>query len=107
MSVKWGKIAQGGGYALAGLMLLSIRAHNFSEPESAPVALQAGLVGSSETYSNQQLEAGQTLLSNLVLTRATYLLERSQKEPNAIKWLDAHRGQVLGQLRAADRFERF
>lgn len=101
-TIKWGRIAQGGGYALVGLVLLSIRAHNFAEAEPAPVAMQASLAGNTETYSNQQVEAGQNVLSNLVLTRATYLLERAQQEPKAIAWLEAHRGQVLGQLRAAD-----
>jgi len=102
MTIKWGRIAQIGGYSLAGLVLLSIRAANFAEPEATPVAMQAALIGNAETYSNQQLKAGQNVLSNLVLTRATYLLERSQQEPRAIDWLNEHRGQVLGQLRNAD-----
>jgi len=102
MTIKWGRIAQIGGYSFAGLVLLSIRAANFAEPEATPVAMQAAMVGNAETYSNQQLRAGQNVLSNLVLTRATYLLERSQQEPRAIDWLNEHRGQVLGQLRNAD-----
>lgn len=102
MTIKWGRIAQIGGYSFAGLVLLSIRAANFAEPEATPVAMQAAMVGNAETYSNQQLKAGQNVLSNLVLTRATYLLERSQQEPRAIDWLNEHRGQVLGQLRNAD-----
>lgn len=101
-NIKWGRIAQAGSYGLVGLVLLSIRGHNFAEVEPAPVAMQASLGGNTETYSNQQVKAGQNVLSNLVLTRATYLLERSQQEPKAVDWLNAHRGQVLGQLRAAD-----
>jgi hypothetical protein len=100
--VKWGRIAQGGGYVLTGLLLLSVRSANFAQPDEVPVAMQAGLVGDTETYSNQQLEAGQNLLSNLVLARATYLLERSQQEPKAIDWIESHRGGVLGQLRVSD-----
>jgi hypothetical protein len=101
-TIKWGRILQGTGYAAFGLVLLSVRAANFAEAEPDPVAMQASLVGNSETYSNQQVQAGQNVLSNLVLTRATYLLERAQQEPKAIEWLEGHRGVTLGALRAAD-----
>jgi hypothetical protein len=102
MKTNWGKVAQFGGYALFGLVLLSVRAANFAGPEEAPAALTASLSGDTKPLSDQQLGAGQNLLSNLVLTRATYLLNRAQQEPNATAWLEQHRGSVLGKLRAAD-----
>jgi hypothetical protein len=102
MKTNWGKVAQFGGYALFGLVLLSVRAANFAGPEEAPTALAASLSGNTEPLSNKQLKDGQNLLSNQVLTRATYLLGRAQQEPDATAWLEQHRGSVLGQLRAAD-----
>lgn len=102
MVIKWGIVIQGLGYTTVGLLLLSVRAQRFAPTEEVPVAMQAALVGNSETYSNQQLKAGQNLLSNLVLTRATYLLEVAQRQPNATQWLEQHRGATLGSLRAAD-----
>jgi hypothetical protein len=103
MTIKWGRIIQIGSYSLLGLLLFAARSANFAESdETAPVPMVASLAGDTETYSTQQLEAGQNLLSNLVLTRATHLLERAQKEPNAVEWLDGHRGRTLGQLRAED-----
>jgi|GEM_PF-4192700 len=102
MTIKWGRILQAGGYGVFTLLLLSVRSANFAEADPDVVAMQSSLVGDTKTYSNQQVEAGQNVLSNLVLTRATYLLERAQKEPKAIEWLEGHRGQILGALRAAD-----
>lgn len=100
--IKWGHIAQGGSYALVALLLLSVRAANFAPEEEEAVAMQASLTNNTQTYSQQQLKAGQNVLSNLVLTRATYLLKRAQQEPNAVEWLDNHRGQTLGRVRAED-----
>lgn len=102
MKPKWGTIAQFGGYGFAALLLLSVRAANFAGPEPTPTAMTASLSGDTEPLSQQQLKAGQNLLSNLVLTRATYLLDRAQQEPDAVKWLEQHRGATLGKLRAAD-----
>ncbi len=102
MKPQWGKIAQFGTYALFGLTLLSVRATNFAGPEETPTALAASLSGDTKPLSDQQLKAGQNLLSNLVLARATYLLDRAQQEADATAWLEQHRGSVLGQLRAAD-----
>jgi hypothetical protein len=106
MKPNWGRIAQIGGYGITLLMLLGVRNANLSPPDEAPIAMQASFANEAEraqTYSDQQLEAGQNLLSNLVLSRATYLWRKAKDEgDNAEKWLDEYRGQKLGELRAAD-----
>jgi len=101
VSIKWGKVLQIAGYGSISLVLLGVRHANLSLEEPTPVAMQASLVA-QETQSDQQLEVGRNLLSDLVLVRANYLIEAAKQQPDPTVWIDEHRGRTLGTLRAAD-----